>query len=98
MHFLARVVAVSILSALVLSSGCVPRSSPPEADRLALEKVQRTVKNQLTLELEDELYVRAKLLSDTTITAADLERVYRDFFFLPNGFCFSSPTILVPDA
>jgi hypothetical protein len=85
MHSLARVVALSMLSTLAPTSGCVSRSPPPDADRLALGRVQRTVENQLTLGLEDELYVTAKLLPDTTITAAELERVYRDFFFVPNG-------------
>jgi hypothetical protein len=85
MHLLARGVAVLALSSLMITSGCVERAPPPEADRLTLETVQRTIENKLTLELEDELYVTAKLLPGKAVNVAELERVYRDFFFLPDG-------------
>lgn len=72
-----------LLSCLSLS--CSPTAPPSEADQRALTVVQESVKQQLRLELEDELYVRARLLSNASVTSGELDRVYRGFFFHPDG-------------
>lgn len=79
------ILAVLVHAALVLTAGCVLDRPPPEADQLALARVQRKVESRLVLGLEHELYVTARIRPGASVTQADMEQVYRDFFFLPDG-------------
>jgi hypothetical protein len=72
------------LSTLVLASGCA-RSPAPEADQVALRQVQGPVVERMELELDEAPYLRARLLPGPPPGVAELERVYRDFLFLPDG-------------
>ena len=84
-HSRFRRLTLLVISTLPIFEGCVRDAPPSEADRLALQTVQRTVEGRLALALEDELYVTAKLLPGTTVSAAELERVYQHFLFAPDG-------------
>lgn len=59
-------------------------SATPE-DRQRLERITQKYRTQLEFTLESDLYMRAKLRPEKRISVAELEQVYRDFFFQPDG-------------
>lgn len=80
-----RRATVPLLAMLISTAGCGADAPSAEADRAALETVQSTVGQRMELEMEDELYVNARLLPGPPPSVAEMERVYQDFFFLPDG-------------
>lgn len=61
------------------------RNTPPAADLATLQAVESQFGQHMDLDLESELYVRARLKPGAQLSATDLDRLYAAFFFLPDG-------------
>lgn len=72
-----------VLGAFTLST--CERSTPPAADVAMLHMVEERFEQSVEMELESELYVRARLKPGVRLSHADLDRLYAAFFLLPDG-------------
>ena len=59
-------------------------SATPE-DRQRLDRIAQDHRDQFEFTLEHDLYVRAKLRPGTRVSVPELEQVYREYFFQPDG-------------